>query len=40
MNKGEKPVSKIVKDVKAVPKNPLPDKSISAEIVRRRTKSK
>jgi hypothetical protein len=40
MNKGEKPVSKLVKDVEAVPENPLPDKTISAEIVRRRTSSK
>jgi hypothetical protein len=40
LNKSEKPVPKLAKDVKAIPTNPLPDKNTSAEIVRRRTSSK
>ncbi len=40
MNKSEKPAPKLAKDIKAVSTNPLPDKTTSAEIVRRRTVSK
>ena len=38
MNKTDKPTPKTAKDIKAVSKNPLPDKNVSAEIIKRRTK--
>jgi len=37
MNKTDKPIPKTAKEVKAISKNPLPDKTVSAEIVKRRT---
>jgi hypothetical protein len=37
MNKSEKPAPKAKEDMKAISKKPLPDKNVSAEIVRRRT---
>jgi hypothetical protein len=40
MNKTDKPTPKTVKDVKAISKNPLPDKTVSAEIIKRRTSKK
>jgi len=40
MNKTDKTAPKLAKDIKATPKNPLPDKTVSAEIVRRRTNPK
>jgi|WetSurMetagenome_2_1015567.scaffolds.fasta_scaffold158728_2 hypothetical protein len=37
MNKSEKTAPKAKEDMKVISKNPLPDKNVSAEIVRRRT---
>jgi hypothetical protein len=36
MNKSEKIPTKVIKEVKAVPSNPLPDNTKAAEYIRRR----
>ena len=36
MNKSDKKATKVIKDVKEIPSNPLPDNTIAAEYIRRR----